>query len=166
MTDPSVLDKEALIGALRMRVESQLGRLTRSQHASQAGAAHEEARAEHPKDTRATEASYLARGLAERVAQLQRAAARLAEFHAAAFAETDAIALGALVGVEDDHGRESVHFLVPAAGGEKIEVGEQVVHAVTPDSPLGREIVGRERDEDFELDLPGGRVGQTVVWVR
>ena len=41
--------------------------LTASQKTVQSGAIHEETRQEDPKDTRAIEATYLARGLAERV---------------------------------------------------------------------------------------------------
>ena len=65
------LDKAAVLCALRERVGADLDALVRRQRDVQAGAVHEEKRAEHAKDTRATEQSYLARGLAERVAELE-----------------------------------------------------------------------------------------------
>ena len=65
-------DKRALVNAFRTRLEQDLAILTRRQADTQAGATHSENRSEHAKDTRATEESYLARGLAERVEDLRR----------------------------------------------------------------------------------------------
>lgn len=159
-------DKAAIVAALRGRLESQLGALTASQHASQEGAAHEETRAEDPKDMRSTEASYLARGLADRVGDLQSQLIDLGRFTPGALPPDAAIALGALVDIEDDDGEETTHFLVPAGGGEKIVVGGATIHALSPTSPLGQELLGREVDEDFELDLPRGRTTLTILSVR
>ena len=60
-------DKNELIEALRARVTAELRTLRESQRAAQEGATHEETRQEDPKDTRAIEAQYVSRGLAERV---------------------------------------------------------------------------------------------------
>lgn len=159
------LDKKALVSALRDRIGSKLEKLTASQNTSQAGAAHEEARSEHPKDTRATEASYLARGLADRVGQLQSALVQLAQFAPPPLAPDAEVALGALVEIEDEDGSVTTHFLVPAGGGEKIESDGTTVHTLSPTSPLGQGIVGREVDDEFELDLPRGRTTLTIVAV-
>ena len=69
-----MVDKTALLDSLRERVAADLEALARRQKDAQAGATHDESRAEHAKDTRATEQAYLARGLAERVADLRRTA--------------------------------------------------------------------------------------------
>jgi hypothetical protein len=58
------IDKARGLEVLRRRITETLDGLVDSQNAAQAGSIHEETRAEDPKDTRATEASYLARGLA------------------------------------------------------------------------------------------------------
>src|SRR5690606_29246214 len=64
------LDKEAVLAALCAAVEQDLRAATDAQKATHAGATHEESKPENDKDTRALEASYLARGLAGRVAEL------------------------------------------------------------------------------------------------
>ena len=69
MSDASP-DKRRLVAGLRARIEEDLATVERRRADTAAGATHEENRAEHAKDTRATEDSYLARGLAERVAAL------------------------------------------------------------------------------------------------
>ena len=65
------LDKARVLDALRLRTRQSLERLIASQQATQAGATHEETQPENDKDTRAIEATYLARGLAERVESLE-----------------------------------------------------------------------------------------------
>ena len=65
------LDKAALLTALRAQIAADLDALIASQKRAHEGATHEEARPESDKDTRATEASYVARGLAERVSSLE-----------------------------------------------------------------------------------------------
>lgn len=159
------IDKSAFLDELRGRVREQLATITQSQQSSQDGAAHEESRPEDPKDMRSTEASYLARGLAERVGQLQTAEVRLAEFAPPPFPEDAAVSLGALVTVEDEDGQVTRHLLVPAAGGERLEVSGVQVRTLTLDSPLGQELVGRERDDEFEIDLPRGRTTCTILEV-
>ncbi|MDG2304955.1 MAG: GreA/GreB family elongation factor [Candidatus Binatia bacterium] len=159
-------EKAEIVAALRDRVRTQLEALTESQQASQAGAAHAEARSEHPKDTRSTEASYLARGLADRVGQLQSAIIGLAEFAPPALPPAAPVALGALVGVEDEDGATTVHFLVPQGGGEKLPFSTGVIQALSPASPLGQALLGRRAEDEFEVDLPRGRVPCTISWVR
>ena len=115
---------------------------------------------------RSTEASYLARGLADRVGKLQFAAAQLGRLKVAPFAKDAPISAGALIAIEDEGGSVQQHFVVPVAGGEKLVCDGQVIHSLSPESPLGRGVLGREAGEDFEFDLPRGRVTATVLWVR
>ena len=49
-----MVDKTALLDSLRERVAADLEALARRQKDAQAGATHDESRAEHAKDTRAT----------------------------------------------------------------------------------------------------------------
>ena len=162
----SSLDKTRILQELRDRVAAQLAASTRSQQESQAGATHAETRAEDPKDMRSTEASYLARGLADRVAKLRLARARLASLEVPPFAPDAPISAGALIAIEDEDGASHLHFFAPVAGGEKLICEEQVIHSLSPESPLGREVLGREAGEDFEFELPRGRVSATVLGVR
>ena len=159
-------DKTVVLQALQSRVATQLAALTRSQQESQAGATHAETRAEDPKDMRSTEASYLARGLADRVAKWQFAAAQLASFEVRLFAPDAPVSAGALIAIEDEEGEAQIHFFVPVAGGEKLDCAGQILYSLSPESPLGREVLGRVAGEDFEFDLPRGRVSACLLWVR
>ena len=115
---------------------------------------------------RATEASYVARGLAERVETLKEAVAALALLKPRDFGPDDAVGLGALVALRDEDDREFVYFVAPAGGGERLDVAGVPVLVLTPHSPLGAGLVGGRVDEELEVALPGGRRTAVVAWLR
>jgi len=163
MTDRIVkVDKQSLLIALRERMQAKLDSLIEAQSTVQSGAIHEENRQEHPKDTRAIEAGYLARGLAERVETTADMVAALAALKLRPFGAENPVALGAVVVLEDERGAESVYFLVPAAGGEAFELQDETVHTVTPEAPLGRALIGRYLDDEVTLELPRGAVRSII----
>lgn len=153
-------DKPALVAALRERIEEDLTTIERRQADTAAGATHAENRAEHAKDTRATEDSYLARGLAERVKALRRNVEALAGAPVRNFSDDDTVAVGALVTVatesEDGDAHEEHWLLVPGAAGIEIEVGDRTVRAVTPVSPLGQALLGLEVGDEGAVRTPRG----------
>ncbi len=155
--------KRAVLKALRERVEADLASVTESQKRTQAGATHEEARPESDKDTRATESSYLARGLAQRVSDLRNAVTKLATFRMRAYGEDDEISLGALVVVEDEDGDQEYYFIAPSGGGLKIEVQAVLVSIITAESPLARALRGKCQGDEVELRTGRGNRTMEVV---
>ncbi len=152
--------KSAVLAALRARVEADLEAVTRSQLETVAGATHEESRPENDKDTRALESTYLARGLAQRVADLTSAASMLANLAVRSFGDDDPIALSALVTVEDGDGRATHYFIAPAGGGLEVVVDGVAVRIVTPESPLGRQLSGKHAGDEIEAR---GKAGPRVL---
>jgi transcription elongation GreA/GreB family factor len=110
------------------------------------GATHSEAKAENDKDTRGLEQSYLARGQAQRVAELEAAASDVAAMKLRTFADGDAIAMSALVVVEDD-GKQQRYFIAPGGGGTTL----RDVQVVTPASPIGTALIGKRVDDIVEF---------------
>jgi transcription elongation GreA/GreB family factor len=159
------IDKRALLEAVRARVAADLEAVTTTQRETHAGATHEESRPENDKDTRALEASYLARGLARRVGELEDAVRRLAAVELRGFAEDDAIAATAVVDLEDDDGRSQRYFLLPAGGGVKVDAAGGPVQVLTPGSPLGRLLLGKRVDDQVELRTPRGARALAVTAV-
>ncbi len=139
--------KVALRAELVAQLEAALAVATAAHAATVAGATHAESRPENDKDTRALEQQYLARGQAQRVVELQDALVALASWSPPRFAGDAAIALGALVTIEED-GDERRVLVAPAGGGNQLSGGVQVV---TPRSPLGQLLLGKQAGDEVEL---------------
>ncbi|MGE0399431.1 MAG: GreA/GreB family elongation factor [Kofleriaceae bacterium] len=121
----------------------------RAAHASAVeGATHSEAKAENDKDTRGLEQSYIARGQAQRVAELE---AAVADVEKMKLAPCDAVAMSALVTVEEDDD-ERRYFVAPHGGGNTL-AGD--IHVVTLSSPIGKALLGKRADDEVELRLAG-----------
>lgn len=163
-----MIDKSQLLDDLRARIAADLEALERRQRDAQAGSTHEESRSEHAKDTRATEQSYLARGLAERVEVLRRTMTVLASFVPRSFGECDPIAVGALVslavdrdeagarGDADAAGGEQCWWLVPTSGGIELHAAGRLVRTLTGASPLGRALLGLQTGDEGAYATPRG----------
>ncbi len=155
MSNPGVQKSEVLAG-LVAKLTQELTVLLASQRQSQEAATHEEAKPESDKDTRATESSYLARGLAARVADLQAELGRLESLRLRTFDDDAPIALTAWVTLEDEEGGRTHTFVAPAGGGTKLTLGARTIAVVTPGSPLGRALLGKQEGDDVELSSPSG----------
>jgi transcription elongation GreA/GreB family factor len=154
-----VPDKATLVAELVALLANALEAARRAHEAAAEGATHTEARAENPKDTRGLEQSYLARGQAQRVADLEVALAQVSALVLRAFKQGDPIALGALVDLDEDG--ESQHVLVAPHGGGATLTGD--VQVVTPSSPFGRALLGKRGGDDLEVQLPGRTRSFTIT---
>ena len=140
--------------------------LARRARDTAAAATHAETRQENDKDTRALEESYLARGQARRVAEVEAALQALRFLRCQSFDEDSPISATAVVAIEDEDEQEKVVFLAPAGGGTKLAVQGVTIHVVTASSPLGRGLLGKTVDEDFVVVTKGNRRSWTIVDVR
>lgn len=156
----STVDKTQLLALLIERLTEELGKVRGRAQREAEGATHEEARAESDKDMRATEASYVARGLAERAVRLEQALAQLARLSVLDCRRSGTIQASALVELEHE-GQRALYFLVPAGGGEHLtlaspEAGAQRIQTLTPTSPLGRALLGLGVGDEAEVESPQG----------
>src|SRR5689334_4245063 len=109
-------DKRALLPAILEKLERELAVLIAAAEETRKGATHEESKPENDKDTRGLEASYLARGQAKRVEDMEESITRLRFLAPRDFRPEDAVDLGALVDVSVDD-ETQCFFVVPVAGG-------------------------------------------------
>ncbi len=143
---------------LLAQLEQQLATARASHAAATEGAISDEARPENDKDTRGLEQSYLARGHAQRVADLETAVTVIA---AMTIAPVTKVAIGALVVVEEED-RERTLFIAPHGGGLAL-AGDVTV--VTPTSPMGRALHGKVAEDECELDAGGAQRTLVIVEV-
>ncbi len=144
--------REAIVAQLRRDLSLQVGaaQLARDEAIS------EESRAENKYDTHSQEAAYLAEGQARLAAEIEAHLAHYAGLPLPNFSGADAIAIGAIVElrVPSNSGEKSTwYFLGPRAGGMELELEGKTVLLVTPQSPLGRQLLGKRVGE--AVQLPG-----------
>jgi transcription elongation GreA/GreB family factor len=151
------IDKKTVWEALKDRLESELEKAQKRARDAAEGATHEENRAEGDKDMRATEASYVARGQAGRATEMEEALVRVSALELLSFKPGARIAMSALIELETD-GKRVHYFLVPAAGGERVSVDGVEVQTLTPQSPLGRALLGLT--EGDEAEMPARQPGE------
>ena len=154
------INKAAIVSALLAKIQEELDLMTEQAQATAAGATHEESRAENDKDTRGLEASYLARGQAQRAKELEADFRRVQYMPLETFDDASKIATSALVTLMSDADEEMLVFLAPAGGGTCVAMGGKDVRVVTPQSPLGQLLVGQTIDDTVDLK----RRGQTRTY--
>jgi transcription elongation GreA/GreB family factor len=141
-----------LKASLMSALEAALATARAAHESAIEGATHAESRPENDKDTRGLEQSYLARGIAQRVADLEAAVVAVAKLPVA---RVNVGGIGALVTLDD--GRR---FLIATHGGGLV-VDEVTV--VTPTSPIGRALIGRRVDDECEVAIGGKARTMTVT---
>jgi transcription elongation GreA/GreB family factor len=154
------LAKKDIHAALCAHLRAEHDAALRAHKKTREGATHEEAKPENDKDTRALEQSYVERGQAKRVLDLETALADTEKMALRAFGEEDPIALGALVVVMEDDS-EKTFFLAPAGGGHK--VGEVLI--VTPEAPIGRALLGKKLGDEPDVVVAGKKRTLEIVRV-
>jgi transcription elongation GreA/GreB family factor len=141
-------DKADLKRELLAQLEDQLATARAAHAAATEGAISDESRPENDKDTRGLEQSYLARGHAQRVADLETAVAAIAALGTGPMTR---IAVGALVTIEEDDRARQLY--VAGYGGGLVLDG--AITVVTPTSPMGRALLGKRTDDECELIVSG-----------
>ena len=157
------MDKQAALNAVLQALEREHQTLLASARRTHRAATHEEARPENDKDTRALEASYLARGQAKRVEELAQAMNQLRFFALRRFEPGEQVDVGAVVQLEVDGAPQALTaFLLPVAGGVCVDVESCTIRVVTPAAPLGRRMMGRQEGDEFGVHL-GGKVREYLI---
>jgi transcription elongation GreA/GreB family factor len=161
---PHTLDKHAIIQQIVAALEKELGGYERSARAAHAEATDEQSKAENKYDTRGLEASYLARGQSQQAAELVQAIEQYKALAPRSFAADEPIAVGAVVEA-DRAGERTTYFVGPRAGGTEVEIAGRSLLVITLQSPIGAQLKGKRRGDEFEIQAAGARCVCRVVAV-
>jgi transcription elongation GreA/GreB family factor len=146
--------KRKLIEAIVARLKEDLGLYHRAAVAARAEATHEQSKAEHKYDTRGLEASYLARGQSKQVAEIEGAIEKFEKMEAREYSDGEGIDVGAVV--ELAAGKEkNFYFIGPRAGGTEVMFEKREILVITPESPLGAQLLGKKQGEKHRLEIAG-----------
>ena len=155
-------EKTLILQAILEKLKADHSLLLQAAQASHAAATDAENIPDNKYETLALEASYIAQGQANRAAEIRRALESYRQLRLLDFGADAPIRLTALVELEDDEGRRQRVFLGPAAGGLKLATAGTELMVITPESPLGRELIGLRCGDAFEFSS-GGRVKEYEI---
>ena len=159
------MNKTQLVREILAALSDSLGLLEKAARASHAEATHESSKAESKYDTRGLEAAYLAGGQARQAGEILDSLKAYESLAVKDFAADEAANLTALVELEAD-GMRSSYFIGPRNGGLEITMGRKEVTVITPQSPLGQNLMGKKAGARWTTRLGGSTVKYHVVSVR
>ena len=137
------MNKTVLLKQIVAALGESLEVIERAARASHAEATHESSRAESKYDTRGLEASYLAGGQARQALEIMDSIKMYQSLAARDFAPGDLIDLTAVVKLETD-GVPALYFICPKSGGVEVDFEGDEITVITPQSPLGQNLVGKK----------------------
>jgi transcription elongation GreA/GreB family factor len=156
--------KKKLLAAIMESLSQSLATLEKAARASHAEATHESSRAENKYDTRGLEAAYLAGGQARQARELLESIKHYESLTIRHFGKAEGVALGALVEARAD-GVSSFYFIGPRHGGLEIQVEGMEIMVITPQSPLGENLMGRKAGQRWTAKIGGGVTQCEIVSV-
>ncbi|MEO7599640.1 MAG: GreA/GreB family elongation factor [Opitutus sp.] len=158
------MNKLALRDLILTQLRSELALQTRAAQLSRDEAISEESKPENQYDMHSQEAAYLAEGQGRLAAEIA-ASIALYETMVISPVESDSgVVVGAVVAVEHAERRTS-YFIGPRAGGLEIGIEGTTVLVLTPQSPLGRELLGKRVGDSVRVQTRTGFVTHRVVEV-
>ena len=156
------MNKRAIIKKITEKLAGELEVYFRAAQYARDEATHEQNKAENKYDTRGLEASYLARGQSKQAAELEAAIVEFEKLDGHKFGPGASIGVGALIELE--HGGESsFYFLGPRAGGTEVLHDRKEILVITPQSPLGEQLMGKKTGDRPQLNLGGSRQPAVIV---
>ena len=161
------MNKNAVYLLMLEKLAIDLDVLQRAAQTAYEAATHAENIAENKYDTLGLEASYLATGQARRVEEIRQALKNCQAMTLAPFDPAHGIQVGALVHLEAGSGSGSGQwlFLAPDAAGLKLVHDGHTVTVITPRSPLGAALLGKQPEDEVLINIAGVAQGFTVCEV-
>ena len=148
-----MITKRAIVQQILKHLGEDLENLDGASRAMHADASDEQNKPEDKYDTRGLETAYLASSQARQATATEEALAAYQALKPAKFTATTPIDLTALVELELC-GERLWYFLGPKGGG--IEIKEVLV--VTPESPIGKELIGKKTGDRFKFNAHQYRI--------
>jgi transcription elongation GreA/GreB family factor len=158
------VNKQSLHDQIIERLRAELRLQAAAAQMARDEAISEESRPENKYDTHSQEAAYLAEGQARLAAEIQASLSLYQSLSPQAFSATSPISTGAVVELVTGT-RHSWYFLGPRAGGLELDWGGKAILLITPQSPLGRQLLGRVVGDTLHLSGKRGQVEHRITTV-
>ncbi|HMO51198.1 MAG TPA: transcription elongation factor GreAB, partial [Kiritimatiellia bacterium] len=143
------MNKTHIVDAIIAQLKIKAGHHFTAAKSAHAEATHEESIAEDKYDTRGLEAGYLAVGQARMMEEAAEAIRAYANLFIKKIGPGEPIDLTAVVDLSVNKRQESV-FIGPSGGGVEVSVDGKTYTVITPESPLGQLLMGKNAGDRFK----------------
>ncbi|MCM0083921.1 GreA/GreB family elongation factor [Geomonas sp. Red32] len=158
------MDKNSIVEQIVTRLNADLELFFSAAKTAHAAATHAENQPDNKYDTLALESSYLAQGQANRAQEIRLA---ISVYKQLVLPEPgEPAGIGSLVTIEAADGSAKTLFIGPLAGGMKIEYQGTELMVITPTSPIGRELMGKDPGDSVEIRTGPRRIEYEIVEVQ
>ncbi len=161
MGAPMDVNKNDILALITIRLRADLSVCEQAVAIARDTATHKDTQGSSRYETMGLEASYLAQGQGQRLLEIERA---LGYFTLLKLPSSNGtVALTSLVELQDADGNTQFLWLAPEAGGMKVDYVGKSITVVTPRSPLGRCLIGKQLRDCFEVTINGAPREYEVV---
>jgi len=160
------VQKTTLRDAIVQQLREELARQASAAEMARDEAISEESRAENKWDTHSQEAAYLAEGQAKLALEIGASIELYGTMPLPVLGSGEPVAVGAFVQLEPAtvHPRRSLwYFIGPRAGGMELELENKRILVLTPQSPLGRQLVGKQVGDTVLAPGRGAPIEHRIV---
>jgi len=161
-----MINKEQLIDVIVAALTQELQQAIEAANEAHAAAVDDQSVAETQYDTLAIEASYLAEGQSKRVSEFQHAIDAYQALNLAHLDKNSLVTLGSLVQLSEDSKTKQWFFIGPAAGGFRCQQAQQNITVITPQSPMGMALIGKQKDDDIEIMIGANKLEDYITQLR
>lgn len=149
------MNKSDVLKKIIARLVEDLEMYHRAARSAASEATDEQSKAENKYDTRGLEAAYLARGQSRQAAETEAAIGQFQALAGRVNGTEAGIDVGTLVEIKGRQARDRAwYYLGPCMGGTEVTENGEEVTVVTPQSPLGQQLMGRRSGD--KVRLPSG----------
>lgn len=145
------MDKKLLIASIVDKLSAEMELIARAAMSAHDEATHPNEKQENQFDTPGLETSFLAEGQVKVAAEFREAADAFRGLEIRNFAPNEPIALGAVVDTEL-HGERTLFVVGPKAGGIEVTHEGLKILVITPQSPLGKRLIGKKAGDVLPAD--------------
>ena len=150
---PMYYDKNKIIERLIAKIKADIEKQKKSYKAAKHASIDSPGRMQSRYDTMGVESAWVADGLAKALDEKKSYVARLETFP---FNESsDRICLGSIVGISSNESPALEYFFIlPVASGYELQENDLKITTLTPETPLGKILIGKEVGEEIEIHFP------------
>ena len=160
-----MIAKSAIVKQIVQRLGKELEALAGAARKMHADASDEQNKPEDQYDTRGLETAYLASSQARQATAAEEALATYQVLKPVKFTAKSPIDLTALVEL-DSRSARSLYFLGPKSGGIEVKVAGKEIIVITPESPIGQQLIGKKAGDHFKLQTRGPALEFRIISVR